>query len=147
MSTKHCRKSKDWEVSEWVSDCCLTPKKQFFTISYREQINFQWDDEIRFVRSRIMCASGATCLPADCCFSELEQCKYNKVCWSRTKRRFAENQQRPISPDRSSIPWSTTLGRVRNHYTTDEVSILQNIYPNYLCVYNNIRVLNDWLWS
>jgi hypothetical protein len=35
---------------------------------------------------RIMCPSGATCLPADCCFSELALLKYNSACWSRTKR-------------------------------------------------------------
>ena len=29
---------------------------------------------------RIMCPSGATCLPADCCFSELAQLKYNSAC-------------------------------------------------------------------
>jgi len=39
-----------------------------------------------------------------------------------------------------------TRGEHANHYTTDVVSILQDIYPNYLYVYNNIRVLNDWLW-
>jgi hypothetical protein len=32
----------EW-VSEWVSDCCLTPTQQFSDISWREQINFQWD--------------------------------------------------------------------------------------------------------
>jgi len=35
-----------------VSDCCLMPIQQFFSymISWREQINFQWnDDEVRFV--------------------------------------------------------------------------------------------------
>jgi len=32
-----------------VSDCCLTPTQQFSAISWREQINFQRDnDEIRF---------------------------------------------------------------------------------------------------
>ena len=32
-------------VSEWVSDCCLTPTQQQF-----QQVNFQWDDdEVRFV--------------------------------------------------------------------------------------------------
>jgi hypothetical protein len=37
-------------VSEWVSDCCLTPIHQFSAISWREQVNFQWhDDEIHFV--------------------------------------------------------------------------------------------------
>jgi len=35
---------------QWVSDCCLTPIRQFSAISWREQVNFQWhDDEIRFV--------------------------------------------------------------------------------------------------
>ena len=32
-------------MSEWVSDCCLTP-----AISWGEQVNFQWyDEEVRFV--------------------------------------------------------------------------------------------------
>ena len=35
---------------------------------------------------RIMCPSGATCLPADCCFSELALLKSNSACLSRTKR-------------------------------------------------------------
>ena len=33
-----------------------------------------------------MCPSGATCLPADCCFSELAIYKSNSACWSWTKR-------------------------------------------------------------
>ena len=33
-----------------MSDCCLTPFSNFPAISWREQVNFQWDgDEIRFV--------------------------------------------------------------------------------------------------
>ena len=32
-----------------------------------------------------MCQSGATCLTADCCFSELALSKSNWACWSRTK--------------------------------------------------------------
>ena len=32
-----------------VSDCCLTPIQQFSAISWREQVNFQWNDEVRFV--------------------------------------------------------------------------------------------------
>ena len=37
-------------VSEWVSDCCLRQFSNFSTISWREQVNFQWDDdEVRFV--------------------------------------------------------------------------------------------------
>ena len=37
--------------SKWVSDCCLEPTQQFFpAISWREQVNIQWDDdEVRFV--------------------------------------------------------------------------------------------------
>ena len=36
---------------EWVTDCCLKPHQHFFpAISWREQVNFQWDDdEVRFV--------------------------------------------------------------------------------------------------
>jgi hypothetical protein len=32
-----------------------------------------------------MCPSGATCLSAHCCFSELALLKSNSACWSRTK--------------------------------------------------------------
>jgi hypothetical protein len=35
---------------------------------------------------RIMCQSGATGLPADCCFSELTLYKPNSACWSSAKR-------------------------------------------------------------
>jgi hypothetical protein len=36
-----------------------------------------------------MCPSGATCLPAECCFSELALKKSNSACWSSTKRTSA----------------------------------------------------------
>ena len=35
---------------------------------------------------RIMWPSGATCLPADCCFNELVLYKSSLACWSSTKR-------------------------------------------------------------
>ena len=38
------------------------------------------------LETRIMCPSGATCLPADCCLCELAIWKSNSVCWSSTKR-------------------------------------------------------------
>ena len=36
--------------SKWLEyDCCLTPTQQFSAISWREQVNFQWNDnEVRF---------------------------------------------------------------------------------------------------
>jgi hypothetical protein len=33
-----------------------------------------------------MCPSGAACLSANCCFSDLALCKSNSACWSRTKQ-------------------------------------------------------------
>jgi len=42
---------------------------------------------------------GATCLSADCCFSELALLKSNSTCWSRTKRTS------------SSSPWKLTCYR------------------------------------
>jgi hypothetical protein len=49
-------KSKDLEhnqdnmSSEWVLDCCLAPIHQFCSyIMARKKVNFQWDDEVRFV--------------------------------------------------------------------------------------------------
>ena len=34
-----------------MSDCCLTPIQQYFSWSWQEQVNFQWDDddEVHFV--------------------------------------------------------------------------------------------------
>jgi hypothetical protein len=29
----------------WASDCCVTPIQQFLAISWREQVNCQWDDD------------------------------------------------------------------------------------------------------
>jgi hypothetical protein len=41
---------KQKQTYEWVSDCCLMPSQQFSAISWREQVNYQWDDdEVRFV--------------------------------------------------------------------------------------------------
>ena len=38
------------EMSEWVSDFCLMQTQKISSISWREQVNFQWnDDEVRFV--------------------------------------------------------------------------------------------------
>ena len=31
--------------SEWLSDSCLMPTQQFSAISWREQVNFQRDDD------------------------------------------------------------------------------------------------------
>jgi hypothetical protein len=33
---------------QWVSDCCLT-FSNFSAVSWREQVNFQWDYQVRFV--------------------------------------------------------------------------------------------------
>ena len=39
-----------YNISQWVSGCCLTPFSNFSAISWREQVNFHWDDdEVRFV--------------------------------------------------------------------------------------------------
>jgi hypothetical protein len=35
-----------------VSDCCLTPTHQNAAISRREQVNFQWNDDVRFVQDQ-----------------------------------------------------------------------------------------------
>jgi hypothetical protein len=39
-----------------------------------------------WLRIRIMCQSGATCLSMDCCFSELALSKSDSACWSSIKR-------------------------------------------------------------
>jgi hypothetical protein len=39
-----------------------------------------------------MCASGATRLPLECCFSELAQQKPNLACWSSTMRTLSSHR-------------------------------------------------------
>jgi hypothetical protein len=39
-----------FQTKELVSDCCLTQLNIFLAILWREQANFQWnDDKVRFV--------------------------------------------------------------------------------------------------
>ena len=46
----HMKVKPDWE---WVGDFCLIPAQQFSAISWREQVNFQWDDdEVRFAQDK-----------------------------------------------------------------------------------------------
>ena len=45
---RHCLVLLKIGMSEWL--LFLTPTQQFFIISWREEVNFQWDDdEVRFV--------------------------------------------------------------------------------------------------
>jgi hypothetical protein len=46
---KFFQKRVVWWV-HWMNDCCLIPIQQISAISWREQVNFQWDDdEVCFV--------------------------------------------------------------------------------------------------
>ena len=47
---------------------------------------FQWDNVSEWSNIRIMCQSGATCLPMKCCFSELALYKFNLVWWFCAKQ-------------------------------------------------------------
>ena len=52
LSTKRkdLKHNQDNMSSGWVIDCYLTPIHQFFSyIMARKKVNFQWDDEVRFV--------------------------------------------------------------------------------------------------
>jgi hypothetical protein len=47
--SSHCLWQGDL-IIEWVTDCCLMPTQQFSSISWWEEVNFQWnDDEVCFV--------------------------------------------------------------------------------------------------
>jgi hypothetical protein len=50
--TMHMKVKPDWE---WVGDFCLIPAQQFSAISWREQVNFKWDDdEVRFHKTNTL---------------------------------------------------------------------------------------------
>ena len=42
------------DMIDWLTDCCLTLIQQFSAISWREQVNFQCDDdEVHFVLDQL----------------------------------------------------------------------------------------------
>ena len=97
--------------SEWVSDCFLCQLSNFSAISWREQVNFQWDDdEIRFVldqRAELDFYSA---------ISLKQQSAGRHVVHSDTSSWFRANQKQQIQilyslvwPDRGSNPPSITL--------------------------------------
>jgi hypothetical protein len=54
-----------YDMCQWVTDCCFK--------------------KTGWLEIRIMCPSGATCLPMDCCFSDLALYISNSACCSITK--------------------------------------------------------------
>jgi hypothetical protein len=105
-------KSKDWlsrnqyNVSEW-SDMST------------QELLFQWVSTVKTgcLGTSIMCLSGATCLPRNCCFSEWALWKSN--CWSSTKRT-------------SSSPWYILniahMAFNNNHFTQAEHKLSAKMY-------------------
>jgi hypothetical protein len=69
---------------------------------------------------RIMFPSGATCQPAECCFSALAQSKFNSACWSGIKLTL------------SSSHWTLTCSR---H------DILNNCWIEYTPIHLVVSVL------
>ena len=57
--------TKDYEIGI----CCFSAKYTMFRSKSKDR---------SALKSKIMCPSGATCSPTDCCFS--------KMCWSSTKQ-------------------------------------------------------------
>ena len=64
-----------------------------------------------------MCPSGATCLPADCCFSKLALQKSNSSCRSRTKRTSSSFHWK-LTCSRHVIAENCCIG-VKQHSSTD----------------------------
>ena len=110
---------------EWVSDCCLAPTQSFSAISWREQINFQWnDDEVRFVLDQH--AQWIDMSPHSDTLSLFRVNQSLLVCLNVAC--LAEKQQIPILmsmvlPDRGLNPHTiyNTGGEHANHYITDTV--------------------------
>jgi len=70
--------TKDYEIGI----CCFSAKHATFL---GERAKTSW------LRMRIMCPSGVTCLSVDCCFRELALYKSNSACWSSTKRTLSSS--------------------------------------------------------
>jgi hypothetical protein len=58
-----------------IKDC----KILCFCLDYTKHMSLR-----KKLRIRIMCPSGVTCLPTDCCFSELSIIKIQLTCWANT---------------------------------------------------------------
>ena len=91
--------------------CCFSAKHD---ASLRRKSKDGW------IVSRISCPSGATCLPAECCFSALAQSKFNSACWSGIKLTL------------SSSHWTLTCSR---H------DILNNCWIEYTPIHLVVSVL------
>ena len=78
-----------------MSDCCLTPTQQFSAISWREHVNFQWDDaEVYLILEWNIIVRGWTCHPTLTHFPDSEP---TSLCsFSLMVPRLAEKQQIPI---------------------------------------------------
>jgi hypothetical protein len=75
-----------------------------------------------------MCPSRVTCLPADCCFSELALSKYNyKACWSSTKQTL------------SSFHWKLTCSC---HYIAEKMREKEKLYSFMTVSFLNINIIN-----
>ena len=124
-------------MSEWVSDCRITPIQQFSAISWGEQVNFQWDDdEVRFVldqhaeldfynaSSLKQKSAGRHVAPLGHIIPIPSQPVY--VLFLLNAACLAEKQQIPILVFALTRPgFETTIYRTRgehaNHYATDAV--------------------------
>jgi hypothetical protein len=69
--------------------------------------------------------SGATCLSADCCFSELALCKSNSACLSRTKRTSSSYHWK-LTCFRHDIAVIAELALNNNHSLT--LAIVMNFF-------------------
>ena len=49
---KMFKKGESVELSEWLSDCCLTLSEHFSAIWWREHVTFRWDDDVCFVQDQ-----------------------------------------------------------------------------------------------
>ena len=78
---------------------------------------------------RILCPSGATCIPINCCFNKLVLSQfYNQACWSGKKRT-------PSSP--SSSHWNVTCSR----HDIAEILLCLALYNNHSLTQNQRVVI------
>jgi hypothetical protein len=71
-----------WPIRNWAENEVTEIRSMLFlNCAALRRKNKDW-----LARNQNNSPSGATCLPADCCFSELAPYKSNLECWSSTKR-------------------------------------------------------------
>jgi hypothetical protein len=143
-------------VLQWVSDCCLTWTQQFSAMSWREQVNFQWDDDVFWTHY-------PDSEPKSRCYFSVMMRVYRKSKKYQLHRLWfdpIEARTHDLPHSRRSNPRSTTLEAIQptiyhtrgdhaHHNTTDARINIHIVLPHRYKTADTIdmSLYLSWFWA